>query len=121
MNVNGGKSMLSERSYPTPVKKALKKLGEDIRIARIRRRIPMELMAKRASISRTTLTKIEKGDPSVAFGTYAIVIFILGLISNLENLIDAVKDELGFDLELENLPRRIRFPTPKGNSKKLSN
>lgn len=104
--------MFSEKPYPVPVKKALKKLGNDIRIARIRRRIPMELMAKRASISRTTLTKLEKGDPSVSFGSYAMVIFILGLISNLANLIEATKDELGLDLEAENLPQRVRFPQP---------
>lgn len=107
--------MLSAKPYPVPVKKALKKLGRDIRIARIKRRIPMELMANRASISRTTLTKIEKGDPSVSFGTYATIIFILGLVANLAGLVDASKDELGFDLEIENLPKRVRFPyVPRG-------
>lgn len=100
--------MLSKLSLPIPVKKALKKLGHDIRVARIRRRITMDLMSKRASISRTTLTKIEKGDPSVSFGIYATVIFILGLVSNLANLLDANRDELGRDLEEENLPQRIR-------------
>lgn len=71
----------------------------------------MSLMAKRASISRTTLTKIEKGDPSVSLGTYATVIFILGLISNLKNLITPNNDVLGRDLEKENLPKRVRSPT----------
>lgn len=102
--------MFSEMPLPIPVKKALKKLGIDIRTARIRRRITMDLMAKRASISRTTLTKIEKGDPSVSLGIYATVIFVLGLISNLENLVNANKDELGIDLEEENLPQRVRSP-----------
>jgi len=102
--------MLSEKSLPIPVKKALKKLGNDIRTARIRRRISTDLMAKRASISRTTLTKLEKGDPTVSFGTYATVIFILGLVSNLAALIDVSKDELGLDLEEEHLPKRVRIP-----------
>lgn len=62
---------------PIPVKKALGQLGLDIRRARLRRRISMDLMAKRASISRTTLTKVEKGDPTVSLGIYATVIFIL--------------------------------------------
>jgi len=54
---------------PIPVRRALRKLGQDIRDARRRRRIPMEIMAERASISRTTLTKVEKGDPGVSIYT----------------------------------------------------
>lgn len=103
-------TMFSEDPLPTPVKKALSKFGKDIRAARIRRRITMELMASRASISRTTLTKVEKGDPSVSFGTYATVIFILGLTSNLENLFDINNDELGRSLDEEKLPQRVRYP-----------
>ncbi len=86
---------------PIPTKKALRKLGQDIRNARIRRRITMKLMAERASISRTTLTKVEKG-------TYASVIFVLGLTSHFANLFDIDKDALGRSLEKENLPKRIR-------------
>jgi cytoskeletal protein RodZ len=115
MNITGF-FMYSESPLPIPVKKALRKVGFDIRTARIRRRITMELMAKRASISRTTLTKIEKGDPSVSLGAYATVIFILGLVSNLASFLDTDKDELGRILEEEQLPKRIRTPLqhPKG-------
>ena len=95
---------------PIPVKKALRKLGQDIRKARLRRRITMELMAQRAAISRTTLTKVEKGDASVCLGIYTSVLFVLGLVSNLANLLDGNNDELGHILEDENLPRRIRIP-----------
>ena len=56
---------------PLPVRHALRKLGRDIRDARRRRRIPAAIAAQRASISRTTLVKIEKGDPGVAIGIYA--------------------------------------------------
>lgn len=109
--------MSSELPLPIPVKRALRKLGNDIRAARIRRRITMALMSERASISRTTLTKIEKGNPSVSLGAYATVIFILGLLSNLASLLEISKDELGRDLEEENLPQRIRSPSHL-NSKK---
>lgn len=51
---------------PIAVKHGLLKLGQDIKDARRRRHIPMALLAERAFISRATLTKIEKGDPSVA-------------------------------------------------------
>lgn len=102
--------MHSSSILPIPVKKALRKIGQDIRNARLRRRIPMNLMAERASISRTTLTKVEKGDPTVSLGTYASVIFVLGLVPNLASLLDIDKDELGRSLEEENLPQRIRIP-----------
>ncbi len=95
---------------PLPVKRALKKLGQDLRDARRRRRIPMELAAERASISRTTLSKIEKGDEGVSMGAYAKILFILGMIERLTTLSDPAFDELGLGLEAENLPRRIRIP-----------
>src|SRR5450756_1860051 len=64
---------------PIPVRRALRKLGHDIRDARRRRRIPVAIAAQRASISRTTLVKIEKGDPGVAIGSYATVLFVIGM------------------------------------------
>lgn len=91
-----------------PVQRALRKLGEDIRDARRRRRIATQVMAERASISRTTLNKVEKGDPGVALGTYATVLFVLGLVERLSQLADIRADAVGLELEEENLPRRIR-------------
>jgi DNA-binding XRE family transcriptional regulator len=49
------------QTLPIPIKNALRKLGSDIRDARLRRRIPVAVMAQRAFISRTTLVKLEKG------------------------------------------------------------
>ncbi len=95
---------------PFPVRRALKKLGQDLRDARRRRRIPMWLAAERASISRTTLSKIERGDEGVSLGAYARILFILGMIKRLAELADPVFDELGLGLEAERLPKRIRIP-----------
>lgn len=95
------------------VKRALRKLGSDIQDARKRRRIPMELMAERARISRTTLTKVEKGDPSVALGIYASVLYALGLVDSLAKLADPASDELGRTIEERNLPKRIRLSRAK--------
>ena len=61
----------SASGAPIPVRRALRKLGHDIRDARRRRRIPVAIMAERASISRMTLNKVEKGEPGVSMGTYA--------------------------------------------------
>ena len=93
---------------PVPVRRAIAKLGEDIRDARLRRRVPMAVLAERASISRTTLANIEKGDPGVSLGNYARALFSLGLIDRLADLADARHDEVGLAIERERLPKRIR-------------
>ena len=103
--------MKEKLHLPIPVRKALHKLGQDIGDGRKRRRIPVALMAERADVSRETLRKIEKGDPSVALGRYAAVLFVLGLTDRLNNLADATYDSVGRMLEEENLPRRIRLPS----------
>lgn len=64
-------------------------------------------MSERAFISRNTLNKIEKGDPTVSMGSYATVLFILGLTNNLKMLVDATYDEVGRTLEEARLPQRI--------------
>jgi hypothetical protein len=100
-------------SLPIPVGRALRKLGNDIRDARRRRRIPAEITAARASISRTTLVKIEKGEPGVAIGNYATVLFVLGMADRLADLADSRNDAVGLQLEQENLPQRISRPRKK--------
>jgi transcriptional regulator with XRE-family HTH domain len=102
--------MRTQPPLPLPTKRALSKLGEDLRTARIRRRIPTALMAERAMITRPTLAKVEKGDPSVSMGIYATVIFILGMTDKLASLADLSGDELGLQLADEALPKRIRTP-----------
>ena len=93
---------------PIPVTRALRKLGHDIRDARRRRRIPVAITAQRASISRTTLVKVEKGDPGVAIGSYATVLFVMGMTDRLADLADPKNDAVGLQLEEEHLPQRIR-------------
>jgi hypothetical protein len=95
-------------SLPIPVIRTLRKLGEDIRDARLRRRIATTMMAERASISRMTLHKLERGDPGVSVGTYATVLFILGLNDRLADLANVRHDPTGLQLDEERLPRRIR-------------
>ena len=97
-------------TLPIPIARALRKLGSDIRDARRRRRIPAEIAAARASISRTTLVKIEKGEPGVAIGSYAIVLFVLGMTDRLAELADPRSDAVGLQLEEEHLPQRISRP-----------
>ena len=84
-------------------------MGEQIRLARLRRHLSAELVAERAGISRMTLSNIEKGSPSVAIGSYAAVLHALnGMDKDL--LLVARDDELGRKLQDLELPTRRRAP-----------
>ncbi len=110
-------SQLDSR-VPITVRRALRKFGQDIRDARLRRRIPTAIMADRASISRTTLNKVEKGDPGVSLGHYATVLFVLGMVERLGDLADIKTDAVGLGLEEERLPQRIRKSRQSGQKSK---
>ena len=116
MDVKVRKGQLASQA-PVPVTRALRKLGHDIRDARRRRRIPVAILAQRASISRMTLNKVEKGDPGVSLGTYATVLFALGMADRLADVADPRHDTVGLELEEEHLPERIRLPRRQKSSK----
>ena len=87
----------------------LNQMGEQIRLARLRRHLSAELVAERAGISRMTLSNIEKGSASVAIGSYAAVLHALnGMDKDL--LLVAKDDELGRKLQDLDLPTRRRAP-----------
>ena len=101
--------MRTTTKYPNSVKKTMEKLGQDMKEARLRRRITKKIMSDRAGINYITLTKVESGSPTVSLGIYAKVLFVLGLLDNLYNIADISKDKLGTTLEAERLPKRIRY------------
>ena len=88
-------------------------MGEQIKMARLRRRISAELVAERAGISRATLWSVEKGSPSVAIGIYAAVLHSLNNMDN-DLLLIAKDDELGRKLQDLALPVRKRVSQKKG-------
>ncbi len=88
--------------------KVLIQLGENIKLARLRRKLSAALVAERANITRVTLTSIEKGSPSVAMGNYLQVLFALKLEKDLLKV--AADDELGRKLSDINLLVKKRAP-----------
>jgi len=105
-------SMTDITSTPLPAKYALGKLGRDLALARRKRGISTSDMAARLFVSRDTLWRLERGDPTVAIGTLATATFILQLHGRLANLAAPGSDELALSLDERRLPQRIRRPHP---------
>ena len=76
----------------------LKTMGEQIKMARLRRNLPVKIVSERAGISRNTLWQIEKGNPSVAIGYYAAVLHALNNLDG-DLLLVAKDDVLGKKLQ----------------------
>ena len=92
--------------------KAISTLGENIKLARLRRRYSMQQVSERANISRPTLLSIEKGNPNVSIGAYIKVLMVLGLEKDIINV--AKDDELGRKLQDARLVVRERAPKRSG-------
>ncbi len=92
-------------------KKILAGLGENIKLARLRRKLSAEQVSERANISRPTLLAIEKGLPTVSIGSYIQVLFVLGLAEDLLKV--ASDDELGRKLQDAKLIVKERAPKKK--------
>jgi len=88
------------------LQRKLETLGENLRLARLRRDLSSEMVAERAGISRQTLSALENGAGSVSMAAWVQVLFVLGLEKDLELL--ARDDELGRALQDAKLPTRKR-------------
>ena len=87
----------------------LKTMGEQIKLARLRRNLTVELVAERAGISRASLWNVEKGSPSVDMGIYAAVLHALNNMDK-DLLLVAKDDVMGRRMQDLNLPIRKRAP-----------
>ena len=93
---------------PPPTRRALAKLGKDLVTARRKRRFTVAMMVERMGVATNTYRRVEKGDPTVAMGAYAMALFVRGLGSALGDLVDPKSDEVGLQLDEERLPKRVR-------------
>lgn len=97
-------------------KRILKVLGENIKYARLRRKLGTKQVSERANISRATLYQIEKGSETVSIGSYLQVLLVLGLENDLALV--AKDDELGRKIQDSDLIVKKR--APKKNNKNKS-
>ena len=86
----------------------MSKFGHDLAVARRKRHLTIGMMAERTGLAKSTYARIEKGDPAVGMGAYAMALFVLGFGEALGNLTDARRDEVGLLLDEERLPKRVR-------------
>ena len=92
-----------QRPFPH-IQRQIRAFGQRLRDARLRRRISTVLFADRIGVSRDTLNRLEKGDATIALGTYMRALRVLGLDKDLDGV--ARDDELGRKLQDLNLPTR---------------
>ncbi len=95
-------------SFPPKLKKQLQLIGTNLKVARKKRKFSINEMALRAKVSYDTISRAEKGDPSVSFGVYAQMLSVLGLSKDLDLLATPETDELGAILMEQALPDRVR-------------
>ena len=93
---------------PPHIRRSLTKFGADIAIARRKRRITVAMMAERMGVSKNTYVRVEKGNPSVSLGIFAMALFALGLGDALGSLISPKSDDQGLLLDEQRLPKRVR-------------
>jgi len=77
--------------------KMLSELGERLKLARLRRKLSSLVVSQRAGISRSSLYKVEKGDPGATLGSYVRVLAALGLTADISAL--AADDKVGRKLQ----------------------
>ena len=86
---------------------ALRQMGADLKMARRKRRIPIEDFALRVGVSSRTIIRLEKGDSGVSIGTLAMACLTLVEIGRIDRLIDPATDDTGLLLDRDRLPKRI--------------
>ncbi|MEN8226208.1 MAG: helix-turn-helix transcriptional regulator [Bacteroidota bacterium] len=104
--------MKAKRSKLLPKdKRILESVGENIKLARLRRKITAEQVSKRANIGRSTLWHVEKGSEHISIGIFLQVLSVLGLANDLKNI--AQDDLLGRKLQDANLTTKKRASKSK--------
>ena len=94
---------------PAAVEDSLRRVGDNIRTARMRRRLRIRDIADRLGTSRSTVAGVEKGRPNVSGAAYFGVLWVLGLLDDADRLADPNRDEEGKALE----SARLSTPPPR--------
>src|SRR6185295_9982127 len=91
---------------PPAAAQALRALGENLAIARVRRRESQRAWAKRLGVSVPTLIRLERGDPGVGAGIYATALWLMGRVSALPGLAAPGDDRGALETDVRNALKR---------------
>jgi len=93
-------------TLPPAAAQALRQLGENLAIARVRRKESQRLWAKRLGVSVPTLIRLEQGDPGVGVGIYATALWLVGRVQALPELADPKHDRGALEMDVREALRR---------------
>jgi len=102
------KQNLNDESTPAAVTEAVSQLGANINTARLRRRLTQDDLAKKAGISKETMSRVEAGRVTTSIAAYAAALWALGLHRDLADVGSPESDEEGTLLAAAGLGRRAR-------------
>ena len=96
------------KKYSRSITRAVARIGDDVRTARIRRRLSQKDLAMNMGVSIGTVQRIEAGDTGVSLGNIAVAFLALNCLSKLENVLAPSADEIGATMDRVHLPQRVR-------------
>lgn len=94
------------QTLPPATTQALRGLGENLAIARVRRRESQRTWAKRLGISVPTLIRMERGDPGVSVGIYATALWLMGRVASLPGIAEPATDKGALESEVRGAVKR---------------
>ncbi len=95
-------------AMPPPVARALRKLGNDLSVARRTRRWTQQDLAQRMDTSVSTVRRMEDGNPGTALHTFLRALHVLGRLEDMVRIMALDQDTLGLALTQQQLPQRVR-------------
>jgi len=100
------KSPQAIATLPPAVAEALKRLGDNLAIARVRRKESQRVWAQRLGVSVPTLIRMEQGDPGVSAGIYATALWLIGRVQALSDIADPNHDRGALEMDVREAVRR---------------
>jgi DNA-binding XRE family transcriptional regulator len=100
------KSSTVARSLPPVATAALRQLGENLAVARARRKESQRAWAQRIGVSVPTLIRLEKGDPTVSMGAYASALWLMGRVQALAEVATPAADLGALERDVREVRRR---------------
>jgi transcriptional regulator with XRE-family HTH domain len=99
---------LINETFPDELRPILRQMGSDLAASRKARKLTQDDMAGRLNVSRVTLGRLEKGDPRVSFGTYALAAYVMGMEKRLLSIFAQEADHEFQKQARLNQPKRVR-------------